>query len=160
MYVRPRWKLVSFHMELKPRRLIFSFPLLLSSQNSSGWWWAVERLTHCFGFNFGFIPNCFIFFLYCLSFYPLNPRLPTSSMFVVLLFFSWHTFYLKVPFPSSANQSFISSNCHLMPAHLLVSLWFPEMVGSNIPSHIYFIFFFCVSHLCWSCHPLFEWLWW
>lgn len=141
----------NFTWSWNPNNWSFLFSLLLSWQNSSGWWWVVERLAHCFGFNFDFIPNCFIFLLYCLSFYPLNPRLPTSSMFV-LFFFSWHPFYLKVPFLSSANQSLISPNCHLMPAHLLVSLWMvPGWLAATFP----LIVFFCILHLCRSCHPFF-----
>lgn len=165
VYVRPRWKLVSFHMELEPRRLIFSFPSsCLHRTRPDG----DERLSDWRTALVSTFDSFLTVFLYCLSFYPLNPRLPTSSMFVLLLFFSWHTFYLKVPFPSSANQSFISSNCHLMPAHLWVSSWFPEMVGSNIPSHIFFFFFLRLTFLlvlsspclngyddkCWMLHLL------
>lgn len=140
MYVRPRWKLVSFHMELEPRRLIFSFPSSClhrtrpdGDERLSDWRTALVSTLD------SFLTVLFFFFV---LFVILPPKSASSYLqhVCVVVVFSWHTFYLKVPFPSSANQSFISSNCHLMPAHLWVSLWFPEMVGSNIPSHIFFFF--------------------
>lgn len=159
--IRPRWQLVSLQVELEARQLIFCFPLFLSWQNSSGWWWAVKGPTHCFGFNFESFLT--VLFFSVVLFVILPPKSTSSYLQHVCVFFFLLTYFLfKVPFQSGANPPFISSNDHLMPLHLLVSLWVPEMVGRNIPSNI----FVCLFVFCASCISVglfisfFEWMRW